>query len=67
MWMQRAPTQPLLRPAPDMDEPLGEQLKCYFDSLTEGPTPERLVRLTEMLEAAFDRGDLRCEGTPPRR
>jgi hypothetical protein len=39
---------------------LGAQLKTYFDRLTDGPTPERLLRLTEQLEAAFERGDLRC-------
>ena len=67
MLMQRAATQLPGEPASTTDEPIGEQLKTYFDSLTLGPTPERLLRLTEMLEAAFDRGDLRCDKTHPRR
>ena len=46
---------------------LGVQLKSYFDNLTEGPIPDRLLRLTEQLEAAFERGDLRCAGATPRR
>jgi hypothetical protein len=41
-------------------QPLGAQLKVYFDNLTKGPVPDRLLRLTEQLEAAFERGDLRC-------
>ena len=42
------------------DAPLGAQLKTYFDKLTTGPVPDRLMRLTEELEAAFERGELRC-------
>ena len=67
MWMQRAASQLPGNPAPVLDEPIGEQLKTYFDSLTSGPTPERLLRLTELLEAAFDRGELRCDRTKPHR
>ena len=44
-----------------IEEPLGDQLKTYFDKLTAGPVPDRLLRLTEALEAAFERGELRCD------
>ncbi|WP_174299573.1 NepR family anti-sigma factor [Caulobacter sp. S45] len=47
-----------------LEQPLGDQLKTYFDSLTSGPVPDRLLRLTEALEAAFERGDLQCGGRP---
>ncbi len=47
--------------------PLGVQLKCYFDGLTQGPVPDRLLRLTEQLEAALERGELRCGADTPRR
>ena len=40
--------------------PLGDPLKVYFDGLTAGPVPDHLLQLTEALEAAFDRGDLKC-------
>jgi hypothetical protein len=43
--------------------PLGVQLKTYFDRMTEGPAPDRLVRLAEQLDAAFERGELRCVGS----
>ena len=38
----------------------GDQLKVYFDDLTNGPVPDRLLHLTEQLELAFERGELRC-------
>jgi hypothetical protein len=44
-------------------QPFGAQLKGYFDRLTDGPTPERLLRLAEQLDAAFERGELRCAGS----
>ena len=50
----------------DPDRPLGNQLKVYFDRLTDGPVPDRLMRLTEELEAAFERGDLRCDAAGTR-
>ena len=40
--------------------PLGTRLKVYFDGLTAGPVPDHLLKLTEALEAAFERGDLKC-------
>ncbi len=46
------------------DQPLGEQLKTHFDSLTVEPLPDRLLRLTEALEAAFERGEFQCGGRP---
>lgn len=48
------------------DLPLGAQLKVYFGQLTDGPVPDRLLRLTEQLEAAFERGEFRCGGARPR-
>ncbi len=42
------------------EEPLGAKLKSYFDHMALGPVPDRLIDLTEALEAAFDRGELRC-------
>ena len=50
----------------DVDQPLGAQLKVYFDNLTNGPVPDRLLKLTEQLEAAFERGELRCCAAKPR-
>ncbi len=40
------------------EQPFGDQLKTYFDDLTAGPIPDRLARLTEALEQAFERGEL---------
>ncbi len=61
MWMQ-APAAHIPREPVEaaLEQPLGDQLKTYFDSLMAGPVPDRLLRLTEDLEAAFERGDLRC-------
>ena len=63
MWMQPPAAQiPRDPPAASLEQPLGDQLKSYFDSLTSGPVPDRLMRLTEALEAAFERGELQCGG-----
>ena len=40
--------------------PLATRLKMYFDGLTAGPVPDHLLQLTEALEAALERGDLKC-------
>ena len=40
--------------------PLATRLKLYFDGLTQGPVPDHLLQLTEALEVAFERGDLKC-------
>ncbi len=63
MWMQ-PPAAQITRDvsAIPLEEVLGDQLKTYFDSLTAGPVPDRLLRLTEALEAAFERGELKCGG-----
>ena len=62
MWMQPPAAQVPREPAvAAIEEPLGDQLKTYFDKLTAGPVPDRLLRLTEALEAAFERGELRCD------
>ena len=63
MWMQ-PPAAQILRESPvaSLEQPLGDQLKTYFDNLTAGPAPDRLLRLTEALEAAFERGELQCGG-----
>ena len=45
----------------ELGPPLGARLKVYFDDLTAGPVPDHLLKLTEALEAAFERGDLKCE------
>ena len=63
MWMQPPAAQIPREPsAASLEQPLGDQLKTYFDSLTAGPVPDRLLRLTEALEAAFERGELQCGG-----
>ena len=63
MWMQPPAAQiPRESSAASVEQPLGDQLKTYFDSLTAGPVPDRLLRLTEALEAAFERGELQCGG-----
>ena len=69
MWMQPPAAHiPRESPAASLEQPLGDQLKSYFDSLTAGPVPDRLLRLTEALEAAFERGELQCGGlAPPRK
>ena len=60
MWMQ-----PLAAKIPQgpavvrVEEALGVQLKSYFDDLTSGPVPDSLLKLTEALEAAFERGELK--------
>lgn len=46
---------------------LGAHLKNYFDNATLSPAPDRLVYLTEALEAAFERGDLDCRTRPSSR
>ncbi len=67
MWMQASVAQSPREASPAVSEqPLGEQLKTYFDGLTDGPVPDRLLRLTEALEAAFERGELHCGGRAPR-
>ena len=67
MWMQPpAGLAPRESPAASLEQPLGDQLKTYFDSLVAGPVPDRLLRLTEALEAAFERGELQCDGRTPR-
>ena len=61
MWMQ--PFAAKITPEPSVvrvEEALGAQLKSYFDDLTSGPVPDNLLRLTEALEAAFERGELRA-------
>jgi hypothetical protein len=42
----------------DFRKPLGDELKTMFDSLTNGPLPDRLLQLADALEEAFNRGDL---------
>jgi hypothetical protein len=42
------------------DAALGDQLKSYFDDIVAGPVPDRLLKLTDALDQAFDRGELRC-------
>ena len=42
-----------------VDEPLGDRLKTYFDRVTAGPVPDRLMQLAAELEAAFERGELK--------
>ena len=63
MWMQPlaadAPLEPVSTP---VEEALGVKLKTYFDDLTSGPAPDGLMRLTEALDLAFERGDLGCCG-----
>ncbi len=57
-------------PAFPQDE-LGGKLKSFFDGLTSGPMPDRLMQLAAQLEAAVERGELSGCGavlrTPPRR
>ena len=65
MWLQPlAAKTPRERSVGLIEDPLGEQLKSYFDAMTSGPTPDCLLRLTEALETAFERGELQCS---PRR
>ena len=42
------------------DAALGDQLKSYFDAVVAGPVPDRLLKLADALDQAFDRGELRC-------
>ena len=68
MWMQPPAAQiPRESPTASLEQPLGDQLKTYFDDLTAGPVPDRLLRLTEALEAAFERGELQCRGCASQR
>ncbi len=68
MWMQPPAAQiPRDPPSASLEQPLGDQLKTYFDGLTAGPVPDRLLRLTEALEAAFERGELQCGDRASRR
>ena len=60
-----APYEPA-EDAATLCQPLGRQLKTYFDGLTTGPVPDCLLRLTDQLEAALERGDLRCGGRAPK-
>ena len=39
---------------------LGATLKHFFDGVTAGPLPDRLMQLADELEAAFERGELGC-------
>jgi len=48
------------------DEPFGDRLKCYFDTLTAGPCSDRLAQLTEALELALERGELQSPARPLR-
>ena len=64
MWMQ-PPSPPVARDlaaAVPAEAPLGDKLKTYYDRLSSEPVPDGLARLTEALEAAFERGELRCNG-----
>ena len=61
MWMQPSTARVRTEWSEESEDgPLGEQLKSYFDGLTTSPVPDTLLRLTEALEAAFERGDLQC-------
>lgn len=51
----------LPQPQASIDTPsveIGDQLKCMFDHLTDGPMPRRLLDLADALEEAFQRGEL---------
>ena len=68
MWMQPPAAQlPRASSAAPIEQPLGDQLKTYFDGLVAGPVPDRLLILTEALEAAFERGELQRGVCPSRR
>ena len=64
MWMQPPAAHVPRDPSPAaIEQPLGDKLKSYFGELTAGPVPDRLQRLTDALEAAFERGELRRGGS----
>ncbi|MBE7220240.1 MAG: hypothetical protein INR64_17355 [Caulobacteraceae bacterium] len=42
-----------------VESSLGDRLKGYFDGLSRTPTPDHLLRLTDALEAALERGELK--------
>jgi hypothetical protein len=66
-WIQPRVVSKGAEPPPALpDEPLGDQLKSYFDRLTAGPVPDKLMRLTQALEEAFERGELSCSCRKPR-
>ena len=62
MWMQPPSPRIVRDQAADVvvEGTLCDKLKTYYDRLTLNPAPDGLLQLTEALDAAFERGDLRC-------
>jgi hypothetical protein len=60
------PAEAYLEPPRESAEAaLGDQLKSYFDAIVAGPVPDRLLKLADALDQAFDRGELNgCKRRP---